>query len=94
MASNFRIFHHRNSDHLHISLVGDFDGSSAHELVNALNQLRRKAKKIVIHTSRLTSLHPFGVSVFQKKCGLLSLVHMLTFTGTYSRQMSTEADLD
>jgi hypothetical protein len=33
MASNFRIFIHRNNDKLHLRLVGDFDGTSAFEFM-------------------------------------------------------------
>jgi len=91
MALNFRIFHHRNSDNLNLRLVGDFDGSSALELVNTLNEHSGKVKKIVIHTSRLSSIHPFGLSVFQKKCAINNLSHTVTFTGKYSRQMAFEA---
>jgi hypothetical protein len=90
MALNFRIFHHRNSDKLHLRLVGDFDGSSALELVNTLNGHHGKVKKIVIHTSRLSSIHPFGLSVFQKKCAINNLSNTVTFTGKYSRQMAFE----
>jgi hypothetical protein len=34
MASNFRIFAHRNSDSLHLKPAGDFDGTSAFELLD------------------------------------------------------------
>jgi hypothetical protein len=36
MASNFRIYCHQNRDNLHLKLIGDFDGSSAYELINLL----------------------------------------------------------
>ena len=38
MASNFQIYRHRTRDSLHLKLEGDFDGSSAHELINALKE--------------------------------------------------------
>ncbi len=38
MASNFRIFLHETRDSLHLKLDGDFDGSSAHELLNTLKK--------------------------------------------------------
>ena len=36
MASNFQIFSYKTKDSLHLKLAGDFDGSSAHELINKL----------------------------------------------------------
>ena len=36
MAQNFKISTHRTIENLTIRLVGDFDGSSAFELLNAL----------------------------------------------------------
>ena len=36
MASNFQIFSFKTNDSLHLKLTGDFDGSSAHELINTL----------------------------------------------------------
>ena len=38
MASNFTISVHRNSDQLDLRLMGDFDGTSACELLNALEK--------------------------------------------------------
>jgi len=90
MALNFRLFHHLNSDTLFLRLVGDFDGSSALQLVNALNEHHGKVKKIIIHTNGLTSIHPFGLRVFQKKCVTNNLSHKMTFTGKYSYQMESE----
>jgi hypothetical protein len=42
MSSNFKILYYLNSNDLHLKLVGDFDGSSALELVNALKEHRGK----------------------------------------------------
>jgi len=38
MAARFRISIHRNSENLHLKLMGDFDGTSAHELLNVLKR--------------------------------------------------------
>ena len=38
MASNFQIYSYKTRDSLHLKLNGDFDGSSAHELINILNE--------------------------------------------------------
>ena len=67
MASNFQIFSLKTRDSLHLKLAGDFDGSSAHELVNMLKECGRDYYEIFIDTSDLKAIHPFGKDVFQKK---------------------------
>ncbi|MDH3358892.1 MAG: hypothetical protein OEM06_15630 [Desulfobacteraceae bacterium] len=90
MASNFRIFFHRNSDNLHLKLMGDFDGSSAHQLINILKEQNGNVSKIFIHTCHLSSLDPFGIDVFQKSFSVNKLSDRLTFTGEYSDKMALE----
>ncbi len=96
MASNFRISFHRNNDDLHLNLKGDFDGSSAFELINTLKAHYGRVRKIVIHTSGLSSIHPFGLGVFQKNCKINKLCRGLTFSGkhgnTIAPQKATFAD--
>ena len=72
MAENFRIFIHKNSDSLHLKLSGDFDGSSAYELLNSLKQNFSGISKIFIHTSCLKTVHPFGLAIFHKNIGALN----------------------
>lgn len=88
MASNFKIFARKTSDGLHLKLMGDFDGSSAHELINTLKTHNGNVAKIVVHTSSLTSIHPFGLDVFKKNCNINGLRHGLTFTGKYEEIMT------
>ena len=64
MASNFRILLHQNSDSIHLKLIGDFDGSSAHELLNTIKTHSTNANKVFIHTAGLKAVHPFGKAVF------------------------------
>lgn len=64
MATNFRILVHRNSDSLHMKLLGDFDGSSACELLNMLKKNSNGARKVFIHTNCLKHIHPFGRDTF------------------------------
>lgn len=66
MASNFHLFQTSNRDCLHIYMIGDFDGTSAHELINALKKNRGNFK-VFIDTNDLNQIHPFGVDVFQSK---------------------------
>ena len=72
MASNFRISRHRTSDSLHLKLDGDFDGNSAHELINSLTEYGTGLYQIFIDTDDLKTIHPFGKDVFQKNLGRFS----------------------
>jgi hypothetical protein len=64
MASNFKILIHKNSESLHLKLMGDFDGTSAHELLNTIKGYGSRIKKITIHTSGLREVNHFGKTVF------------------------------
>ena len=88
MATNFRICLHRNSENLHLKLIGDFDGSSACELIKTLEFNCRGASKVFIHTGRLNRIYPFGRQVF---CNNLDIMHRqrlsLVFTGVKASQL-------
>lgn len=64
MAHNFKIFKHRTDEILHINMRGDFDGSSAFELLNALKENLNSTKRIIIDTNKLKKIYPFGQEVF------------------------------
>ncbi len=66
MAMNFRISRHRSNNVLDLSLRGDFDGSSAMELLKVLEDSKTSVSRIIIHTNGLRNIHPFGKGVFQK----------------------------
>ena len=66
MAPNFQIFTFKTKDSLHLKLDGDFDGSSAHELINTLINHSAGLWDIFIDTNNLKTIHPFGIDVFQK----------------------------
>ncbi len=66
MAHNFKIFTHQSSDNLNINLLGDFDGSSAFELINLLKDNLNGAKRIFINTNNLKKIYPFGREVFNR----------------------------
>ncbi len=83
MASNFRIYCHKNRENLHLKLMGDFDGSSAYELINTLKKYSGIAGKVFVDTCSLLSIHPFGLDVFQKNFSIKRLSHGLTFTAKY-----------
>jgi hypothetical protein len=66
MASNFHIYSFKTRDSLHLKLAGDFDGSSAYELINTLVEHGKGSYEIFIDTNDLRTIHPFGKDVFQK----------------------------
>jgi len=90
MALNFKIVHHQRGNELQLELMGDFDGSSAYELINSLEAHNRKAVRVFINTSNLSSIHPFGMAVFKKSCVVRKLSHCLTFGGDYSVEMALD----
>jgi hypothetical protein len=65
MASNFRIFKTRSCDTLHLKLMGDFDGTSAFQVLEVLKKNCFGAHRIIFHTDSLAHIHPFGIRVFQ-----------------------------
>jgi anti-anti-sigma regulatory factor len=88
MASNFKIVIQRQNGCLQFKLRGDFDGSSAFELINTLKARCGKEVKIVINTGSLSSIHPFGLGVFRKNCSVHKLSRGLTFTGKYGKTIT------
>lgn len=72
MASNFRISIQRKSRDLYLKLIGDFDGSSAFELLHLLKNNSNRISRAVIDTSRLRQIHPFGQAVFHNNLHMLS----------------------
>jgi anti-anti-sigma regulatory factor len=65
MAKNFSITAHTTSGALYLALGGDFDGISAHELIDVLRQNSTQYAKIFIDTATMGDIHPFGVDVLQ-----------------------------
>lgn len=94
MAANFRISVHRNSDNLHLKLMGDFDGSSACQLLNVLKKSAAGVYRVIIHTSCLKSICPFGRDTFHENLrhGKDYPVRIL-FTGEKASQIAPERSL-
>jgi len=89
MASNFRIFIDKNSDCVGLKLAGDFDATSAYELIYAIKKLPEDTVKISIHTNALKNTYPFGLDVFHKfMCSLNGQSARIVFTGNNSSQLS------
>lgn len=72
MASNFHISIQRKSRNLYLKLMGDFDGSSAFELLQLLKSNGQRISRAIIDTSRLRQIHPFGQAVFQNNLFMLN----------------------
>ena len=90
MAHNFKIFTHQTTDNLNINLLGDFDGSSAFELINLLKDNLNGAKRIFIDTNNLKKIYPFGREVFNRNFSKLRdhRVH-IQFVGSNAFQIVT-----
>ena len=92
MVPEFKVLLNRNSDTLHVTLVGDFDGSSAHELVKAIKKHGLNACSIFIHTSGLRQISSFSRAAFQTYLGRLKnrFFGKLVFTGEYAPIIAPE----
>jgi len=71
MATNFKIAAHRNDENLHLKLKGDFDGTSAHELLDVVRKSAAHTSRVFIHTGSLRDIHPFGLNVFRSNLDVL-----------------------
>jgi len=71
MATNFKIDAHRNDENLHLKLKGDFDGTSAHELLDVVKKRAAYTSRVFIHTSKLRDIHAFGLHVFHSNLDIL-----------------------
>ena len=93
MAANFKIFSHRNGNDLHLKLIGDFDGSSAYELLNTMKEHCLGISRIFVHTSGLKEIHSFGLHMFHShlcKQGIESI--SILFTGENANQLRPNSD--
>jgi hypothetical protein len=79
MADNFKILIHRNDDNVHMKLSGDFDKSSAYELLNHLRKCCPKFATIFIHTDCLKRVIPFGLGVFRHNLSELYTKHIRSY---------------
>ena len=89
MASNFKIITHRNSDNLHMKLIGDFDATSAYKLVDMLKDTDKGIRKVFIHTNGLNDIYPFGQGVFENESyKFIGRFNEVVFTGENARQIA------
>ena len=66
MANNFYVVTEKKSNRtLSIRLSGDFDGSSACELINVLKNSEKTHDNVAIDTNGLRNIYNFGLNVFR-----------------------------
>jgi hypothetical protein len=91
MATNFAIHRRRRNRDLHLGLSGDFDGSSAFELVHCLHNALETNHRIFVHTDRLSHLLAFGTEMFHKQLRSgAKTVTRIVFTGVHASRMAPE----
>ncbi|MCU0596230.1 MAG: hypothetical protein MUC98_12335 [Desulfobacterota bacterium] len=89
MASNFRVVVWREGESVHLKLVGDFDGSSACELLETVKDHSVGGHRVLICTNSLKKVHPFGVHVFEKKLGEMKhSPFRIFFTGAHAKKIA------
>lgn len=86
MAKNFRISANEGGQHCRSFLLfGDFDASSACELINRLDQVAAKTSRIAIDTDGLTAINTFGLDVFIPRMNQWKRTRAdITVTGRFS----------
>ena len=91
MACNFNILVTKTGDHICLKLNGDFDGSSACELVNLLHGRNLlDSSEILVDTDSLKHVYPFGLNILhhrlhESKSGKVPLI----FTGKMSGRFAS-----
>jgi len=90
MANNFKICVRRKSAELHIKLKGDFDGTSAYQLIRVLKNHSITCTRIFINTSSLKAVHLFGKNVFHGNLEFLNRKScLLFFTGQKASEFAS-----
>ena len=91
MASNFKISIHRNSDSMDLKLVGDFDGTSACELLNVMKEKCSGVDRVFINTSGLKEICRFGQDTFHNNLYLLKAIPCrFVLTGRNATQIAPD----
>ena len=85
MARNFRLSKKTYGNRsVALKLFGDFDGSSACELMNVLDKAIPEFKKVAIDTDGLRAIHAFGLDIFlPRMSGLKNAYAKIDITGRF-----------
>jgi len=90
MANNFKISVVKKSADLHIKLKGDFDGTSAYQLICVLKNHSNTCARIFINTGSIKAVHLFGKNVFHKNLEFLNRQSCrLFFTGRKASEFAS-----
>ena len=90
MPAKFQLSSCLTKNILHLQLLGEFDGSAACELIKRIEEDSSGASKILVDTTELRVVHPFGRTVFKNRIGPLSRrLFGLTFVGKYKHQFES-----
>ncbi len=83
MASNFKILAQEKNSDLHMKLIGDFDGSSAHQLIDTVRKRGNRSPSIFVTTDNISHIYPFNCDAFYAKLAELhgTLACNLRLTG-------------
>ena len=86
MAKNFRVYAKENGNQsLALQLFGDFDASSACELINLLDENIKPSSKVAIDTDGLKTINAFGLNVFLPRMSRLNYTRAdIEVTGRFS----------
>jgi anti-anti-sigma regulatory factor len=86
MAKNFRVYAKENGNQsLALQLFGDFDASSACELINLLDENIKPSSKVAIDTDGLKTINAFGLDVFLPQMSRLNNTRAdIEVTGRFS----------
>jgi hypothetical protein len=89
MASNFKITTDKKNDGFGLQLNGDFDATSAWELIYAIKKLPEDAIRVAIFTDGLKDILPFGLHVFHRFMRSLNgQFTRIVFTGSNASRLS------
>jgi len=84
MGKNFKLLSDSTRDRIRLKLYGDFDGSSACELIKVLKNHRNGSNQIFIDTNNINTIHPFGMDVFKKNLSVLDInIDNIIITGKH-----------
>ena len=89
MTTSSKILSHRNEDSLHLKLIGDFDITSASEILRVLKKNSRGTSNVFIHTSCLKGIQPNARVALHNYLKLLNgHSFRFVFTGQYSGRLA------
>jgi len=92
MAGTFQIQRHRNSENLHLRLMGVFDGDAALLLAETVNENRPEVGKIFVHTAGLEQVLDSGAELFGSYLSTLERPGAeIIFTGEKGGAMAIKA---